>query len=133
MGGGRGDKHMELTEVQEQVHEREEARKHRHRVNIWIRVMTLWIILFSAISIYDIHQNRIQAKKGEVALASNCKSREDLKNRIKLGEKFLKENPKGIPGIPAGTVRASLRNQRLAYRAQRILNPYCKDGKVVTP
>lgn len=133
MGGCRGDKHMELTEVHEQVHEREEARKHRHRVNIWIRVMTAWIILFSAVSIYGIHQNRIQSKKGAVALASNCKSREDLKNRIKLAENFLKENPKGIPGLNVATVKASLRNQRLAYKAQRILDPYCKDGKVVTP
>lgn len=41
-----------------------------------------------------------------------CSFRDDLQKRVTSTTKFLQEHPKGIPGIPAGTLRVSLINEQ---------------------
>lgn len=46
-----------------------------------------------------------------------CTLRADLKQRVKSSEKFLADHPHGIPGITAGTIRASLNGQQRTVKA----------------
>ena len=41
-----------------------------------------------------------------------CAYREDLRNRVDSGYKFLATHPHGIPGIPLGTIQLSLQNEQ---------------------
>jgi hypothetical protein len=55
-----------------------------------------------------------------LAAASNhalCALRHDLEDRVANGERFLRKNPRGIPGIPARTLRQSIGGQRRTIRA----------------
>lgn len=46
-----------------------------------------------------------------------CALRSDLESRTASGEKFLKEHPKGIPGVPARTIEEGIHNQDRSIRA----------------
>ena len=46
-----------------------------------------------------------------------CALRTDLEVRTESGEKFLKEHPKGIPGISPKTIREGLHNQERSIKA----------------
>lgn len=44
--------------------------------------------------------------------SSLCTFLVDLEQRVQSSDDFLKDHPDGIPGVPAATLRASLKNQR---------------------
>jgi hypothetical protein len=46
-----------------------------------------------------------------------CALRTDLELRTQSGEAFLKEHPKGIPGIPPATLQQSIDNQKRSIKA----------------
>jgi hypothetical protein len=53
--------------------------------------------------------------------ASLCALRHDLEQRVSDGEAFLIDHPRGIPGIPAKTLRQSIDGQRRTIRALRVV------------
>lgn len=46
-----------------------------------------------------------------------CALRSDLELRTQSGERFLKEHPKGIPGVPVKTIEEGLHNQKRSIKA----------------
>ena len=46
-----------------------------------------------------------------------CALRVDLEKRVASSEQFLRENPDGIPGIPAKTIRDGVTNQQRTIKA----------------
>jgi hypothetical protein len=46
-----------------------------------------------------------------------CALRGDLENRVRQTDKFLHDHPRGIPGIPAATLRTNANGQRRTIRA----------------
>lgn len=97
------------------------------------RALAVWIIAFSLFVGFQIHQNRIQGRKGSVSLRALCAFKQDLSGRIESYEDFIKAHPNGIPGISIGTLKTSLFNQRATLSSLRVLGPYCENGKVVNP
>jgi hypothetical protein len=66
-----------------------------------------------------------QAQTNQVAVTTNralCALRQDLEGRVEVSRRFLEENPDGIPGIPAKTLRDSIANQQRTILALAILN-----------
>lgn len=53
----------------------------------------------------------------DVTTAALCALRGDLEKRVANSTAFLKEHPRGIPGIPAKTIRAGIENQRRTIEA----------------
>ena len=80
-------------------------------------VLTLVFVVVLAGFVVVIVQNRDLARKGEEALAGLCALRHDIEVRRDGAVKFLRDNPKGIPGIPAATLRNSIRNQNATLKA----------------
>jgi hypothetical protein len=48
-----------------------------------------------------------------------CALRHDLEQRVSAGGRFLADHPRGIPGVPAKTLRQSIDGQRRTIRALR--------------
>lgn len=46
-----------------------------------------------------------------------CTLRSDLQSRVTSGATFLRQHPKGIAGIPAATLRASINSQQRTIHA----------------
>lgn len=46
------------------------------------------------------------------AKAAVCTFKQDLARRVQLGERYLRDHPEGIAGIPVSTLRLSVSNQR---------------------
>ena len=91
-----------------------------------------WIIVILAVAValsiaanvaaMIANQHRIDdIQTSRVAL---CALRSDLERRVQTSEKFLKEHPAGIPGIPAKTIRDGIRNQQRTITALAALS--CK-------
>lgn len=68
----------------------------------------LGFALFMSVAGYGLYQSIQAGARSEAAL---CAFRNDLERRIESAEKFLIDHPKGIPGIPAETIKNSLQNQ----------------------
>lgn len=62
-------------------------------------------------------QNRQLAVQGKEAHDGLCALKRDYEQRIEASLKFLRENPKGIPGIPASLIRNTVRNQQATLDA----------------
>lgn len=98
------------TFEQKLLREWEEFKKERnvrlHR--FFVKVIVIFAILgltVSATAYYTL--NSAQDSK-----AGLCAIREDSEQRVHLGEEFLKENPKGIPGISAESLDRSIANSK---------------------
>lgn len=95
---------------------RQERNNRLHR--FFVRVLIIFAILGftvagSVVYVYTTSENSKKAL---------CAYQADLKQRIVSGEQFLKDNPNGIPGIPAPTIRAGLDNQKQALKSFAIVN-----------
>jgi len=51
-----------------------------------------------------------------------CTLRADLERRVDTSREFLKENPDGIPGIPARTIQEGINNQERTIEALGVLD-----------
>jgi hypothetical protein len=50
-----------------------------------------------------------------------CLFRENIEKQVDTSEEFLKNNPDGIPGLPAATIQASIDRQKDTLKALDIL------------
>lgn len=89
-------------------------RLHRFFVKVLIIFALLgFTVAGSVVYVYTTTENNKEAL---------CAYQADLEQRITTGEQFLRDNPRGIPGIPAPTIRASLDNLKQALGAFSIVN-----------
>jgi hypothetical protein len=50
-----------------------------------------------------------------------CLLRDNIEKQVATSEEFLENNPDGIPGLPAATIRASIQRQKDTLKALDIL------------
>jgi hypothetical protein len=62
-------------------------------------------------------ENANRIKETEESRDALCVLRADLERRVATSRDFLEENPAGIPGIPARTIRDGIRNQERTIEA----------------
>jgi hypothetical protein len=92
----------------------------RERSLWWLRLMLpvwaerLWLIGLSGIVLWSVWS---QAQQNDRTAGSLCELRHDLERRVASSEAFLRDHPRGIPGIPAATLRTSVDGQRRTIRA----------------
>ena len=60
--------------------------------------------------------------EGTEVRSALCALRSNLENQVENSREFLLVNPRGIPGIPASTLRASAANQEQAIVALSTLS-----------
>jgi hypothetical protein len=63
------------------------------------------------------HINRL-ADQNKVAL---CAFRDNIEKQVATSQEFLDNNPEGIPGLPAATIRSSIQRQKATLVALEIL------------
>jgi hypothetical protein len=81
---------------------KEEAQK----ALLWLTIATVALFLSVAgISVYFY----IDASHSRQAL---CTLRGDLEQRVQSSRDFLRDHPKGIPGIPIATIKQGIDNQQ---------------------
>jgi hypothetical protein len=84
-------------------------------------ILGLGLILALVVGGTAIQGNRDRAREGQQAHAALCVLKHDYKERVKQSEKFLKENPKGIPGIPTSVIQNSIKNQKATIVSLKVL------------
>ena len=67
---------------------------------------------------WEIHSEVVRLQSVETAV---CSLRADLRSRVNSTARFLRSHPRGILGVPAATIRASLKSQRATLRSLRAL------------
>jgi hypothetical protein len=90
-----------------------------------LAVMTavLYLILLAAgvgLYLYTSHQtgqNRELARQGERARSALCVFRADLERHADSAKAFLRDNPRGIPGITPAVIRNGITNQEKTIAA----------------
>lgn len=103
-----------------------EARLEFHRHLTYLSVATVLLFVALAAVVYwgvtSSQNDRRELRKEEVRTTSAlCAFRHDLESRIRQSADFLAKHPNGIPGIPVGTIRTSLNNQRATVKSLDIL------------
>jgi hypothetical protein len=68
--------------------------------------------ILTAAVVFALWQVQGVASRGEEAHVAVCALRTDLERRVQASRKFLRENPEGIPGIPAATIQQGIDNQQ---------------------
>jgi uncharacterized protein HemX len=98
------------------------------RLRRWVLFTALLAAVGAATAAYGFHRAS-QARQNVERLTlltraearettrSLCTLREDLERRAKASEAYLRENPRGIPGVPLRTLRDSLTNQQRTISA----------------
>lgn len=71
-------------------------------------ILALVISLFANAAIYNVSNNNREAL---------CALRSDVQKRHDNGVQFLKQHPRGIPGIDADAIKVSLKNQQATLDA----------------
>jgi hypothetical protein len=64
------------------------------------------------------------AKINQVTVSTKtalCLFRENIEKQVTTSEEFLKNNPNGIPGLPAATIQSSIDRQKATLKALDIL------------
>lgn len=90
-----------------------------HKVR-W-RLLAVWVTVFTVATGWALREQREQSKSGRDAKIVLCALKHDLSLRIDSGVSFLKTHPEGLPGVPASTIRNSLRNQQQTLAALGVL------------
>lgn len=99
----------------------EERRKEYYHQHRFRQIMTAWMIAFTVVVFWMYIQNRDRSNEGKQAKEAFCIFKHDLIIRARTTEAFLKENPKGIPGIPVSVLRTSLANQQATINSLKTL------------
>lgn len=112
---------VEIHEAESVAQQRELARIRRtfRRLAIWQVVQSAALVaIVVAGFVVQGQQNARDRERAHMAAAEAlrnrtalCGLRHDLEQRVAGGERFLREHPNGIPGIPAGTLRTSINGQ----------------------
>jgi hypothetical protein len=91
----------------------------RYRIIAWRQTVTSVLIVGLVIfGILLLKRTNHATNRSTTAL---CALRHDLERRVSDGERFLAEHPRGIPGIPAKTLRQSITGQRRTVGVLRIV------------
>lgn len=90
---------------------RKERNNRLHR--FFVRVVAIFALLGLTVSatVYYVY---VTSADNTEAL---CAIRHDAERRVAFGEEFLKENPNGIPGISADSLRRSTANSKQTVRS----------------
>ena len=80
-------------------------------MNVALFAVTMTIGVFAFIS------NRHRSNEGKQAHSALCVFKKDLRVRVRDSVEFLADHPKGIPGIPVGTLITSVHNQQLTLKS----------------
>lgn len=70
---------------------------------------------------WQIAKNRHLAKQGKEAHQALCVLKTDYRNRIKLAEEYLYENPEGSSAIPVETIRTAISNQKSTLKSLAVV------------
>jgi hypothetical protein len=93
------------------------------------RLLTVGIVaaglLFVASVGWSTWRTRDDIDRNQQALTALCVLRADQDKRIESAEQFLRDYPKGIPGIPIAVIQSSLANSRRTRKALDNLD--CKE------
>jgi hypothetical protein len=81
------------------------------------RALSAWIVLFTAVVIWQVGQNRDHAREGQQAHDAICALKGDLVRRIEASQDFLAKHPNGIDGISATDISINIANQQLTLDA----------------
>lgn len=87
-------------------------------------IFAVWALGFSFAVSLALVQARANAREGHIAKIALCSFRADLARRVQTSEDYLRDNPKGFPGIPLSVLQKSIQDQRDVLYALRILR--CK-------
>lgn len=109
--------------------------------NLMIATLILYIVT-SVLAVggvlFALNQNQktrdIVADNKELATSTTaalCTFRFDLQQRVDQSKEFLKENPEGIPGIPAETLRQTIEGQERTIASLDSL--HCPPQEVTKP
>lgn len=82
---------------------------------------TITSILILGLLIFAIAQRRRTDEQSNRNAAALCALRSDLQRRVDSAEQFLIDHPKGIPGIPAATLRQQTVGQQRTIDALKVL------------
>lgn len=114
---GMRDRIDELTASWDAAVERLERRYWRIAIRQTITSILIVGLLFFGILLFK--KTNQSAEQNTSAL---CALRHDLERRVEGGEQFLTDHPRGIPGIPAKTLRQSIDGQKRTIRALNRVN-----------
>jgi hypothetical protein len=111
---------IRIDELVASWHSAVERLDRRYRIIAWRQTVTSALIV--GLVIFGIlllkRTNHATLLRPRAAL---CALRHDLERRVGDGEAFLASHPRGIPGIPAKTLRQSIDGQRRTIRALRVV------------
>jgi hypothetical protein len=88
----------------------------RTDVGLAVVVVVYSVVVSAALVVSVVAYARI-TDVADRTTGSLCALRHDLEDRVANGERFLRDHPRGIPGIPAGTLRTSVDGQRRTVEA----------------
>jgi hypothetical protein len=108
-----------IDELVASWHSAVERLDRRYRIIAWRQTVTS--VLIVGLVIFGILLLKRTNHATSRTTASLCALRHDLEQRVSDGEAFLIDHPRGIPGIPAKTLRQSIDGQRRTIRALRVV------------
>lgn len=87
--------------------------------SLWFSVAlcVVALVLFTGALLVRTHDLRKLDQIAQSTNAALCTFKRDLERRYATAVEFLKDNPEGIPGIPAADLERSLASQRATLDA----------------
>lgn len=104
-----------------------EAKLNRALKQLFIATSLLYLFMLGLLvaGIVSIAEQRSAIKRESArSTVALCSLRKDLEVRIDSSEKFLRDHPRGIPGITPALIKDGINNQKRTINALRVLN--CK-------
>lgn len=98
-----------------------ERRKNNHFIKKIAYGLVIWAVLMTAAMIYMVNQNHNGAREGHASKIALCVLKADLRKRVRDGNQFLLQHPKGAFGIPRATILQSIVNQQKTLKALDVL------------
>lgn len=93
--------------------------------NMWRVWIVLAYFLMGSIVVTGLFIRDRDLDRARVTTAAVCEFRADLETRYERGREFLRDNPQGIPGIPASVLRRSIEQQRDTLDSLQKLDAIC--------
>jgi hypothetical protein len=93
------------------------------RLSFWTVILYVILATFMTVTyaLRTIDLNRVE-RNSDRNTAAFCALSADLERRVKTSKDFLEENPGGIPGISAETIRTSIQNMKATIRALNVVD-----------
>jgi hypothetical protein len=91
-------------------------------LRIAVAAFVLSVILFLGVAGGSVYLLTSKSNEGSETHEAICALTADLEIRTDSTRRFLAQHPKGIPGIPATTLRESLQNQERTIDALSVVS-----------